>query len=377
VQKVYDLIVIGAGIAGCSIAYTTQKNQKEVLIIDKASTPATGGSGAAGAFISPKLGKESTLLNLTNLAFDYSSNFYKTNFPNFFDNSGIARVPKDAEDEQNLEYYKSIINAHSELLSPTELKSLGVNSLFNALYFKDGGVCDAENLCKEMVKDIDYLQTELNSLVLKENIWEVNSQVMAKNIVLATGYTGYKDLLNYMGISGLWGSRGDFYTSSDIKVCMHQNISVSALNGGVVKIGATHVKAKNPCMVCDGKPLKKLIDAAKELADIDNLELKETFCGMRSTSRDHFPTIGKIIDANYMLNEYPNIKRGYNKAPIKYFDNLYVFNGLGGRGFVYAPLMAKWLYELIFEDKEIESIISPDRLFLKWARRLRLTQVMY
>ena len=369
-QKVYDLVVVGAGIAGCSIAYTAQKQTKKVLIIDKASTPATGGSGAAGAFISPKLGKESSLLNLTNLAFSYASNFYKNNFPNFFDQSGIVRLPKDANDTLNIKYYKSIIDASSKILTPKKLELMGVKSKFDALYFKDGGVCDAQGICNDMVKDIEYKQLKLSSLEPKERHWIINSQIEAKNIVLATGYIGYKDLLEYMGINGIWGSRGDFYTDSNIKVCMHQNISVSALKDGVIKIGATHVRAKNPCMACDGEPLKGLISSAKELADIRELKLKETFCGMRSSSRDHFPTIGKIIDAKFMLESYPNIKKGYNRAPLKYFENLYIFNGLGGRGFVFAPLMAKWLYEHIFEAKDIDSAVSPDRLFLKWARKL-------
>ncbi len=369
-QKVYDLVVVGAGIAGCSIAYTAQKQNKRVLIIDKASTPATGGSGAAGAFISPKLGIESPLLNLTNLAFGYSSNFYKTNFPKYFDQSGIVRLPKDAKDAKNFEYYKSIIDANSKILTPDELKQFGVKSQFDSLYFRDGGVCDAQSLCQEMIKDIEYLQAEVTNIEYNKDIWTINSQIQAKNVVLATGYIGYKDLLEYMGINGVWGSRGDFYTNSDIKVCMHQNISVSALHNGIIKIGATHVRSKNPCMACDGEPLKELIANAKELAEISELKLKETFCAMRSSSRDHFPTIGKIIDTKYMLENYPNIKKGYNKAPLKHFENLYVFNGLGGRGFVFAPLMAKWLYEHIFEDKDIDSAVSPDRLFLKWARKL-------
>ena len=98
---------------------------------------------------------------------------------------------------------------------------------------------------------------------------------------------------------------------------------------------------------------------------------------MRSGSRDYIALVGKIIDANYMLKHYPKIKQGYKRASIKYQESMYVFNGLGGRGFVFAPLMAKWLYEYIFEQKEINPMVNPDRLFLKWARRLWEDDTLY
>ena len=367
----YDIAVIGAGIAGCAIANYAKGQGKEVLIVDRAQTPATGGSGAAGAFISPKLGKKTALLELTNLAYDYATSFYATNFKEYFDNSGIIRFAKDSKDAKFFSEYQSYIGG--ELLSPKEAKELGAKAEFDVLYFKDGGVCDAQNLCKALIKDIDFLQLELKELDFLEEGNLINSKIEAKNVVLANGYEGHK-LLEYMGISGIWGSRGDFESSSDIKVCMHKSVSVSANNNGIIKIGASHIRAKSPthaCQICDGEPLKALIESAKEIADIKDLKLKQTFCGMRSGCRDYFPLVGKVLDSKYLLEKYPQIKKGFNKIEFKYINNLYLLNGLGGRGFVFAPLMAKWLYELIFEDKEIDNRVNPNRLFFKWARKLK------
>ncbi|HFS82645.1 MAG TPA: FAD-dependent oxidoreductase, partial [Epsilonproteobacteria bacterium] len=56
--KTYDAIVIGAGIAGASAAYFLREKGDRVLVLDKQGI-ARGGSGAAGAFVSPKIGKGS------------------------------------------------------------------------------------------------------------------------------------------------------------------------------------------------------------------------------------------------------------------------------------------------------------------------------
>ena len=366
---IYDLIVVGAGVAGCTMANYAHSQGKKVLIVDRAATAATGGSGAAGAFISPKLGKENNLLKLTNIAFNYAHKFYSKNYSQYFDQSGIVRVPKDAKDEDNLQYYQSMLDADSKILNKEQLRELGIKSSSKALFFKDGGVCDAQGLCKALIEGVEYKQLDLQDIKNSEGLVVVNSSLKTKKLVLATGYEGFKNYLKYMGINGLWGSRGDFYTDSKIDVCVHKDLSVSANCNGVIKIGATHIKSKNPCMQCNGKPLDNLVERAKDLVDFNSLEVKEVFCGMRSGSRDFFPTVGKIIDHEFMLTNYPEIKRGYKKAPLKYIENIYVFNGLGGRGFVFAPLMAKWLYDFIFNNIEIDPLVNPDRLFLKWARK--------
>ena len=105
------------------------------------------------------------------------------------------------------------------------------------------------------------------------------------------------------------------------------------------------------------------------MVDTSDFLIKETFCGMRAGSRDYFPLVGRVIDTLYMLETYPAIVRGA-KPELKHINNLYILNGVGGRGFVFAPLMAAWLAELIVDNKEMDKRVSPDRLFLKWCRKL-------
>ena len=74
--KMYDYIIIGAGISGCSVAYELSKYSKNILLIDKLPNIASGASGAAGAFLSPLLGKPNNFKDLVTKSLRYSTKLY-------------------------------------------------------------------------------------------------------------------------------------------------------------------------------------------------------------------------------------------------------------------------------------------------------------
>lgn len=366
-MKKYDAIVVGAGIAGCSSAYFLKEKGLKVLVIDRSGVAASGGSSAAGAFVSPKIGKGSNLQELTNEAFEFSKDFYLEHFPEHFAQTGVIRIPKDEEDAQKFSEYEEHNDAKRELLAYDELHTLGIDNRYESFLFSEAGVCDAPQMCKAILKNIEYEQYELKSLAYEDGCWFVDDYC-AKKLILATGYENNYFDMRYMGVKGTWGSRGDYETNLKLDVSMHKQISVSANIDGIVKLGATHEKDVDVCIKCNGEPLKKLFDVASTMVDTSDFKLKETFCGMRSGSRDYFPLVGEVIDTRYMLETYPKIVKGA-KPELQKIDNLYICNGLGGRGFVFAPLMAKMLADKIVDNKEIDKRVNPDRLFLKWCRK--------
>ena len=384
----YDTIVIGAGIAGCCAAFALQQKGQKVLLVDRSGMAATGGSGAAGAFVSPKIGKGGPLQALTNEVFVYAKDFYKTYFPDYFHQSGVIRIPKDAEDAEKFSVYEQYNDTNYTWLTPAELQALGIKEEHSSFLFDEAGVCDAPELCNAILQQVPFKQFDVKELTYDGMKWHLSSRhsgldpespeilnqvqddkLSAKYIVLSLGYENTLFDMRYMGVRGTWGSRGDYYSNLKLDVSMHKSISVSANIDGIIKLGATHVKAKEPCMVCDGRPLKSLEEKASQMVDTSDFRLKETFCGMRSGSKDYFPLAGKVIDVPYMVEHHSNVFRGAKPA-LKHLEHMFVLNGLGGRGFVFAPLMAQWLAELIVDGKEMDKRVDPDRLFLKWARKL-------
>jgi len=370
-SSIKHTIVIGAGIAGCCVAYYLQKRGVDLLLVDRSAVAASGGSGAAGAFVSPKIGKGSPLQSLTNEAFEVAKDFYLQNFPDYFHQTSLLRIPKDSEDAQKFSNYEQHNRASYSKIDAKKMREYGINDDLGGFLFDEAGVCDAPQLTQALYDAVPHRSFNVSTLKDMGEYWAVSSDsdtLQALNVVLATGYEN--DLLDmrYMGVRGTWGSRGDYRSRLDLPISMHKNISISANIEGIIKIGATHVKSKEPCLLCKGEPLAELFAKASDMVTTDDFELKESYCGMRSGSRDYFPLVGKVIDTEYMLTNYPAITRGA-KPTLRHHRDLYICNGLGGRGFVFAPMMAQSLVDSIMDAHPIDKRIDPDRLFLKWCRR--------
>lgn len=365
----YDTIIVGAGVAGATAAYFLSKKGQKVLVLEKNGI-ASGGSGAAGAFVSPKIGKGSPLQQLTNEAFSFAKDFYLATSPDFFHQTGVLRLPKDEEDAKKFTAYEPFNTNRYENYTKEKLQTLGIETEFESFFFPEAGACDAKKLCEFLLQEIDVVEYEVKQITQKDGIWYADAY-KATNIVLATGYESNLADLRYMGIKGTWGTRGDFSSSLDLNVSMHQSMSVGANMDGIIKLGATHEKGVKEPVPCEALQALSLKEKASSLIDTSDLELQEVFCGMRAGSKDYFPLVGKVIDVSFMFENYPTIVRGA-KPELKHVENLFVLNGLGGRGFVFAPFMAELLSKCIIDKEEVDKRIDPDRLFLKWCRKLSI-----
>ncbi|MDY0195650.1 MAG: FAD-dependent oxidoreductase [Sulfurovaceae bacterium] len=363
--KSYDTIVIGAGIAGAATAYFLTKLGQKVLVLDKGGI-ASGGSGAAGAFVSPKIGVSSPLKDLTDDAFAFAYSFYSDYFPDHYHATGIVRIPKNSTDAAKIPHYSQFHKTKNEILDPKQLSKLHINSIFEGTLFNEAGACDTVPLCKALLYGIDFELIDAQDIDFIDGKWQVEG-FKATSLVLATGYENDLFNMKYMGTKGTWGNRADFSSSLPLALTLHENLSISANMDGIIKLGATHELDVKEAKPCDASKAMELKDSASRLIDTSDFELVKMYCGMRSGSRDFAPVVGRVVDVASML-EYSNILNG-RKYPIKYIDNLFVLNGLGARGFVLAPYLANELASYIVNGAEIDNRVNPDRLFWNWVRK--------
>ena len=382
----YDFIIIGAGIAGCSTAYHLSKEFDNILLVDRNSYAAAGASGAAGAFLSPLLGKANDLKSLVTEALRYSVEFYKQNAEEFITNKGIVRIPKDDIDDKKFQGYIP----HLEFLYQKK---------GDGYFFDIGSQVNSIKTCEILSKDIEKrFNIDIEKMEFKDDTWILNDTLQTKNVILTTGADITLIDEDYFKIRPVWGQKIDIETSTQVNSNFHKVCSISsskALPNGKyqVTIGATHnvfncdhkicsycLKIPNisdkPRYTCSSefvqKDTKKLLELASDIMELEDVKVLNTRIGARASSGDYFPMVGSLINSKETLLKYPYIKKG-SKVPTKDFiryKNLFVLNGVGGRGFVLSPYLAKQLVDFIVSSKDISKNITTDRLFQRWARRL-------
>jgi len=359
----YDYIIIGAGVAGSCIAYELSKKTSNILVIEQNDSIASGASGAAGAFLSPLLGKPNDFKDLVNKALIYSTNFYKTNFSQYINNCGTLRIPKDNIAKEQFESYKPYIDF--------EYKQIN-----DGYFFPIGSVVDSKYMCESLLNSIEVLYNiSIKNIDKKDDTYILNNTLKAKNLIITTGYCTNLIDEKYFNIRAVWGQRIDIKTSTCIKFNYHKACSVSVSKkfdkySNIVSIGATHHRFVEEKSI-DKNDTDILLNLASDIVKLENIEVINEFAGARASSIDYFPIVGNIVDSIKTLEKFPYIKKG-SKVPIENYlcyDNFYAINGLGGRGFVLAPYLAKILVDNIFENKTIPTNIKPHRLFTRWARK--------
>ena len=337
----YDIAIIGAGINGSSVAYEFLEENKKVILFDMNGV-AAGGSGAAGAFISPKFSKAGELKEIIDDAFVYSMNFYEKNFPHIFKKTPLIHTSQDAEETYSIE----------------------------------SGIVNAQAMCNALCKGVELVKLEVTSLIYDEGMWIINESYAAKNVVLATG--AYEQIIKepYIQVRGIWGHRIDVKTSTQNQNTLHQFVSISPSEKGLVSIGATHnvhyhpQTSKEPYNIQDGR--EELLEKASRMIELKDVEVIRDYTGLRSGSFDYIPLLGALVISKETLASttirFKVKKPDYDEYD--YYPNLYMINGNGGYGFVLAPYLAKMLSEHILKGKKISQRLSPARFFARWAKKL-------
>jgi tRNA 5-methylaminomethyl-2-thiouridine biosynthesis bifunctional protein len=357
-KKVYDIAIIGAGIAGVSVAYQAKFKGLSVVLIEK-DNPISNASLAAGAFLSPKFGPKSSYNELINRAFLYSIEFYGKNFRSFLNECGMLRVARSVEERDKCDSYAK----NSDFWQKNK----------DGYWCKKAGLISPQVMFKMSEFADDYVIGDGSSFFYENEIWNI-AGFMAKHLVLSCGFVS---LINepYIRIKPIFGQKLEVRADKGFDFCIHRKCSVSPFVNGIVHIGASHMPnwRYNEDVALFANERKKLLSEAEDILG-QKVEFISESRGFRSATTDFFPYCGQVIDTKKTLMKFPNLIHGVNidKKEFAYRPNLWIHQGHGARGFVLAPYTAKYLIDEILGCDSKETDILPTRAFMRYVRRSKM-----
>ena len=344
-----DYLIVGSGLAGISFSEIALLNNKKIMVLDDDSQ---NSSKVAGGLYNPVIlkrfsevwnAKEQLELMIpfyTQLEAKLSIqvDFKKPILRKFFSieeqNNWFA-----ASDKPSLAPFLSL-----ELVTQ---KYAGIASPYDYGQVLNTGYVDTASLTvayRDYLKGIESFKNESFNYNALEcyNDYVQYKGLKAKNIVFAEGFGMHANpYFNYLPLDG---TKGELFIikapNLKLDVIVNTSVFILPLGNDLFKVGATYNwKDKTDLPTQEGKT--ELVDRINEIIDCE-FEIMQHFAGVRPTVRDRRPLVGVHLD----------------------HKNVYLLNGLGTRGVMLGPAMAKSLYNLIENqiplDKEIDiSRIKP------------------
>jgi len=372
-RLIYDTAIVGAGICGCATAYFLTQGGEKVALFDREGI-AAGGSGAAGAFVSPKFSKSGPLKALMEESYLFSLDFYQRRFPDLIRIAPLIHFAKyDDENEK--------VRAFRETTSLPMLSAMPAAPLmpeteaFEHAVLVQSGLVSAQAVCERLAADADFRNQAIDIIEYDGKFWSVGG-IKAKKVVLATG--AYKSVvaMPYVSLRAVWGHRIDIRTSTKLPCHLHQYVSIAATDeNGCGAIGATHDVHYHPDTASVPYDFEKgraelLAKAAKTVA-LEDVEVLKDYTGLRSGSNDYYPLVGPVADAEASLRAHPELRKGVKISAdaLVYYPDLYMVNGTGGYGFVMGPLLGRYLASYLLEGTPVPAALEPARFFYRWVKR--------
>ena len=334
-----DYIIVGSGLAGIAFAETVLLNGRSVLLFDNDSQ---NSSKVAGGLYNPVILKRFSKLQQAQEQLIAMQEFYD-NLESKLHTKFNFKLPVLRKffsvEEQNNWFIASDKPGLSEFLS-TDLiskKYNGIDSPFGFGEVMQTGYVETSLLLR---KYHDYLRLE-NLLVTESfdyNAIEFGQDFIqyknhqAKHLIFAEGFGLHAN--PFFKHLPLDGTKGELFIikapNLNLDVILNTNVFILPLGNDLFKVGATYNwEDKTNNITTEGR--NELVERISEILNCD-FEIIEHLAGVRPTVKDRRPLLGTHP-------EHPN---------------LHIFNGLGTRGVMLGPFMAKILFDHIENGTPID-----------------------
>ena len=342
-----DFIIVGAGLAGISFAETAINNNKSFVVINDDSQ---NSSRVAAGLYNPVVLKRFSLPQDAAEHLEFMVPFYEKmqdrlkitfDFP-------LSVYRKFASIEEQNNWFQAADKPALEpfLLSEilhVEYKGLpspfGFGKVLHTGYVDTLVLVNAYHSYLESLNDTFITDTfDHSELVIHEDHISYKG-IDAKHIVFAEGFGIHSN--PYFKHLPLDGTKGELLLIKapdlNLDVAVNASIFILPVEKDIYKVGATYEwYDKTSVPTEEGK--NELVEKLNELITCE-YEILEHLAGIRPTVKDRKPLIGT----------HPHYKR------------IHLLNGLGTRGVMLGPSMAKELYDSIISGEPVRKEVGLHR----------------
>jgi glycine oxidase len=345
-----DYLIVGCGLAGISFAEEALLHNKSIVVIDNDSQ---NSSKIAGGLYNPVILKRFSEVWEAQSQLVTMNAFYaqlKSRISQQFDfKMPIVRKFFSIE-EQNNWFAASDKPALSPFLS-TQLhckEYKGIAAPFGYGEVLHTGYVDTASLLESYRNYLtanNWFRQEsfdYTAIIFEEDAVRYKD-IQARHIIFAEGFGLHAN--PYFNQLPLDGTKGELFIikAPDLKldVIVNTSVFILPLGNDLFKVGATYNwKDKTDLPTEEGK--NELVERIQEIIRCD-FEIVSHFAGVRPTVRDRRPLVGTHA----------------------VHDRIHVLNGLGTRGVMLGPAMAKALYNAIENQIPLNKEIDIQRFVNK------------
>jgi glycine/D-amino acid oxidase-like deaminating enzyme len=339
------ILIAGGGLAGICIAYQLAEKNIPFILLDKGSNQS---SLKAAGLINPIVFRRMLKSWRVDEFLPYALEFYikigKYTNADFFHHlpmrRGFAHQQETElwETKQNSEEYRHYL---SEISEEDENSNALINN-FGTGIVKQTGFVDAKTFLENSYIYFKSLNSYLNTEYKYDEFDLANLTFRGdkfEKIIFCEGYNGiYNPWFNYLPLQPTKGQT-IIIKSNEIKSneILNRKCFVLPLGNNEFKVGATYEWNTTDLSITE-EGVSILKNNLKQLIS-NKYEVIHQDAGIRPTVKDRRPLVG----------EHPQ------------FKNTFIFNGLGTKGYLMAPLLSKELYEFIFENIPLSQEVNISR----------------
>lgn len=365
-----ELIIIGAGLAGCFLAHTMALSGWKVKVLEAQEKPAMLGSGNAFSVLYPKISlHHAPFTELLHLSYPFAYSCWKK-WLDIYPHLGKAYPLWQQADE-----------FHQEICEFLDGSKKWFSNADDGLLFHHSLIMDMPKLCETLLEHPNircYYGISVKELRYMDDCWQVGD-FKAPICILANGFQAFEfSQASYLGMKGMRGqmTHTKAFHKKELIYCQQGHFLPQWR--GLHALGASFVPndlSLEASAVDDEKNLKSW----RAFFNRD-LQASGSWVGIRGVSLDHLPIVGPLCDQDSFYEDFSIWLHHANyKLPnlMPNLPGLYAFTAFGARGLLTIPRLAYALKAMIekkpvFLPTTIMQAISPARFLRKKIVRKKL-----